>query len=392
MPGDRDGPRRRGGWDALAVCAVLAAAAAIVAGLAWTRPTATSTSLGYRQVGRLSYQATVRPTSIYGSTRVTTGQPVYADVVTTVTMRYAYRFESSAPATMRGTEQMVATIDNGQGLARTVPLEPPTTFAGTHFDATGRLDLPALEAIATQFAKTTQGFIGASYGVTVSPLVHVHGLLGQVPVRATFDPPVKFSLSASALAPAATPSHGGATGGPGGRFAASSAGSVPAPGGQPTNLILGLTVLNLRVVALVVLAVALAAGAFVGWPLVRDATSEDERRRIVARHGPSLVEVRALPAGSGVVAVDLVTFEGLLQVAERTECPLLHADLGEAGHAYGVVDNGTVYRYGPPPGSRPPTASWANGSSAPTHLTTWWTSRTATASEAAPPRPSAQET
>lgn len=362
MPADPDttSPTRRAGWDALAVCGALALAAAVVAGLAWTRPSVTTSTLSYTQSGRLSYGAPVPPTSIYGSTRVATGQPVYTNVVSTLTIGYRYRLHATGPVNLGGTEQLVATVSNGQGITRSVPLQPPTPFKGTHFETTGDLNLPALQAIASEFDGAAAG--RGTYDVSISPNVKVKGSVANVPLKATFDQPVKFSLSSAALMPgAASPgtaasaiSTGAAVNGRGSgksahRFAATASGSVASPQGQPAILFLGLTVSNLRVISLLVLAIALAGGTFVGWPLLRDATSEDERRRIIARHGPSLIEVGALPAGPGVNVVEVASFEGLLQVAQRTECPLLHADLHAAGHVYGVVDNGTVYRYGERP-------------------------------------------
>ncbi|MGH9088348.1 MAG: hypothetical protein ACRDYZ_09590 [Acidimicrobiales bacterium] len=396
MPGDREAVRRRGGrdhrsgrggWDALAVCGVIAIAAGVVGGLAWTRPTSTTSTVHYTQSGRLTYHAPVSPTSIYGTTQVRTGQPVYTNVVNALTVGYSYRLTSPAPATLSGTERLAVTIGNGQGITRTIPLQSPTRFRGNKFDATATLDLTALQAIALQFAGSARGGQG-TYDVTVSPSVEVTGRLGGVPLHATFDEPATFSLAAGILAPKAsspggTPGAGSGAPGTGGAAGAGAAGSgsgskqsanqlvTTAPGsvrarhGQPATLFLGLTVANLRVAALIVLAIALFAGAFVGWPVVRDATSEDERRRIVARHGPSLVEVAGLPTGPGVIVVELASFEGLLQVAQRTECPLLHAYLHGAGDVYGVVDTGTVYRYG----AYPPVASAlvrTNGSKAPT--------------------------
>lgn len=377
--------RRRRAWDGLALCGLVAVAALVVAALAWTRPTSTASSLPYTQVGHLSYRAGVAPTSIYGTSQVETGQPIYTDVVSTVTIRYGYHLKSGGHVDVEGTEQLVATMSNGQGITRSVPLQASTPFKGAHFSATGTLSLSVLHAVAAAFSKATGGT--GTYDVSISPNVEVRGTLGKLPLKTTFDPPVKFSLSAKALTPSGSssgtasstagtgaPTSSGSSGRPGRStpgFTDSVTGSVTSRQGQPTTLFAGMTVRDTRWLALLVLALAVAAGAFVGWPLLRDATSEDEHRRIVARHGRSLVEVDALPTGPGVVVVEVTSFEGLFQVAQRTECPMLHAGsplvgvpsagIGGTGHVYAVVDNGAVYRYADTPAMTVIPALAANG-------------------------------
>lgn len=358
MPADHDVPPRSGlgGWDVVLACLAIAVAAAAVAGFAWARPKVAPASLAYTQSGHLSYTAPVGPTSVYGSTQVRSGQPVYTDVVTTLSITYDYRFGSTAPAAIAGTEQLVATMSNGQGITRTIPLQAPTTFSGDQFTTSANLSIAALQATAASFSGAAggrnQAVSGSTYAVAISPTVSVHGRLGHAAVHASFGKTVTFSYSATALTPSATAGTGLPGSAPGqatgsatlrDRLTSSSSGSVRLPGGQAATLF-GLPVSDLRVVSLIVVVIALAAAAAVGWPLLRDATSDDERRRIVARHGPALVEVNGLPAGPGVLIVNLASFEGLLQVAQRLECPVLHTGAGT--HAYGVVDNGTLYRYG----------------------------------------------
>ncbi|MGC1184919.1 MAG: DUF5305 family protein [Candidatus Dormiibacterota bacterium] len=94
---------------------------------------------------------------------------------------------------------------------------------------------------------------------------------------------------------------------------------------------------------LAILLASLLLLGFAGWPLLREATSDDEPSRIAARYGSSIVEAEAVEAHAGVVVVPLGSFEGLLQVARRLECPILH--WADAGDVYAVVDSGTLYRY-----------------------------------------------
>jgi hypothetical protein len=359
--GANPGARHVGRLDAVIVCAVLGICAVIIGGLAWSRPTMTAASLSYTQSGSLSYSAPTSPTSVYGSAGVVTGDPVYGSVVSALTVSYAYRFRATSPTTiLNGAEQLVATISNGQGLTRTIALQPSVTrFIGESFTATGTLSMAALQSAAAAFAKAAVGYGSSTYAVAITPSVSVLGHLGPAPLNASFDSPVSFSYSDGALLPGTS---GGASGAGGqASFASSSTGSVSVPAGQPATLLLGLSVSNARIASLVVLLASLLLGGLAGWPLLREATSEEERTRIAARYGSSIIEAEAVAAHAGVVVVELGSFEGMLQVARRLECPILH--WGDAGDVYAVVDSGTLYRYRTDPalGVQPVRRSGENG-------------------------------
>ncbi len=337
------GARGGGRLEAVIVCAVLAICSVIVAGVAWTHPTRAAAPLAYTQAGRVSYSAPTSPASVYGAARLTTGQPIYGSVVSAVTVSYAYRFQAAAPAFLSGTEQLVARISNGQGITRTIPIQSAATpFTGERFTVSGTLDMAALKSVAGVFDQVagTQSNFG-TYAVTISPLVSVYGRLGPAPLNAAFNSPVSFSYSSGNLIPGGRSSAAGTQGTP--VFTVSSAGSVSLPSGKPATLLLGIPVSGARVGSLAVLLASLLVLGFAGWPLLREATSSDEHARIAARYPSSIVEADAVAAHPGVVVVELGSFEGLLQVARRLECQILH--WGDAGDVYAVVDSGTLYRY-----------------------------------------------
>lgn len=367
MAADRDDGRHPPGWtgwDGVLACLVLAAAAAVVAGFAWSRPTTVATPLPYTQSGRLTYHVPTSPSSVYGPAGLSTGEPIYTGLVTTVPMAYSYRFESPAPVALAGTEQMSATISNGQGISRTIPLQPATAFRGTRVTASGTLDLQTLQGIATAFDQVAGAGNGGTYDVDISSTVDAHGRLGSVPFRTHFAPQVAFTLSSSALVPN-TGSGGAAAGDPvpqastgGGpstkatstrAFGTSTTGSVQLLSGRSATLFLGLPVLPARIGSLLVLALSLGVGVFLALPLLDAVGSDDEKVRIQTRYGPSLIEAAALRGPPTLVAVDLTSFEALAQVAHRLECPVLHTRHGSID-VYAVVDNGTLYRYCLQPG------------------------------------------
>jgi len=334
--------------DIVYACGALAIIAGVVAGFAWSRPTveATASVLHYTQSGNLSYSAPVPSSSIYGSAGLQTGQPVYTSVVDKLNVAFSYQFQATAPAALSGSEQLVATIYNGQGISRSFALQPVRRFSGDHFDATAILDLSAFKTAANVFDEVAgqQG----SYTVNISPNVKVHGSLGPRLLSATFDPQVQFGYSSSALVPTSGSSGGASQTGAGQGGAASliptSPGSLSVPSAQPATILLkSLKVADVRVGALAALALVLLFGALAGWRLLAEATSDDEAVRIATRYGATLVEARALPDSRDMTVVEMQSFAGLMQVARRLECPVLHQ--GGVGDQYAVVDNGTLYRY-----------------------------------------------
>jgi hypothetical protein len=333
----------RGKLEVVIACLVLAVCSAIVAGVSWSRPATTTASLAYTQAGRLSYSAPTSPTSIYGSAGLFTGQPIYGSVVSALTVSYAYRFLATAPASLRGSEQLVATISNGQGITRTIPLQSaPAPFTGPRFTVSGTLDLAALSSAATAFDQIAGTQANDNqYTVAILPSVIVRGRLGPASLSTSFASPVNFTYSGGNLVPADTSPASGTQGTPG--FAPSSVGSVILPSGQAATLFLGLTVSAARVGSLLVLLASLLLTGLEGWPLLREATSDDEVARIAARYGSLLVQAAAVEAHAGVVVVQLGSFDALLQVARRLECPILQ--WADAGDVYAVVDSGTLYRY-----------------------------------------------
>jgi hypothetical protein len=279
---------------------------------------------------------------VYGSGGLSTGEPVYGSVVKTFVITYSYQLKTDAPAAVHGTEQLVAKISNGQGLARSIPLQAAVSpFTGEQFVATATINMATLRGAAAAFDQVGGNLGSGTYAVAIAPSVSLSGRIGPTPVNASFDAPINFSYTSGTLLPGGSgAAPGAAQGQP--NLAASSSGAVSVPAGEAATLLFGLSVSELRIASLVLLVFALLLGAIVGWPLLRQATSDDERARIAARYGSLIVEAEAVSAHSGVVVVELDSFDDLLRVARRLECPILH--WAEAGDIYAVVDSGALYR------------------------------------------------
>lgn len=354
-----DGPRTTYRADALFGLGVVALCALLVSALAWTRPAASASPLGYQQVGQLTYSAQTPVASVYGGTAVATGQPVYTNAVSDLTVDYTYRLSSSSRSTISGSEQLVASIDNGQGVVRSFDLQAPAPFHADGFVTSATLHLSDLQSAASSFEQMATVDGAAAYVVSIAPNVTVDGRLAGEDLRAAFNQVAQFdfrpasSTSAGVFSPVRPAGRPGSASSGSESAAASTQtpapmtstakGTVPRPGGSPNTLLFGLSVLDARVVAPIVLVGALCVLYLFGRRVVRDLTARDERRRISARHGAALVEVDVLPSAPSST-VEVATFDGLLRVGRRLGCPLLHQGGGRAT-VYAVVDGTTLYRY-----------------------------------------------
>ena len=344
-------PRRsRDRLDAMLACAALAICAVVVGTLAWTRATTATSAIGYAQSGTLSYGASVSPTSVYGSSRLISGQPVYTSAVTHLHLTYDYHFQANAPSTLSGSEQLIATIDNGQGLTRRIVLQPASSFTGPGFITGADLNLADIANVAQQFDRgaSANPNNSSSYNVAVTPAVHIHVKLGGVSVNEAFDAAATFVFNGAALIPTSATTNGSGSATASGSSATaslhhSSTGSVKVPRGRTATMLFGLPVADARLAALIVFIGALVGGLRFGLPLLRDITSGEEQVRIAARYGSTLVTTDFVSPPEHAAVVELTSFDGLMQVARRLECPVLH-QTGDL-ERYAVVDNGTIYQY-----------------------------------------------
>lgn len=335
--------------DGIALCAAVIAGAAAVAGFAWTRPTTSALVVHYSQNGRLTYNTPTSPTSVYGSTGVKTGQPVYAKDVPSLNISYTYHLTAPSNARVSGTEQLIAKVSDGLGITRSVPLQAvPTQFSGAHFRVSASLSFASLDAAVASFQPIASVTTSTStYKIDIYPQVAVHGRISGIKMGAAFNPVMTFSYVSDVLSPAMNGSSAitssSASSNSASSFQKSTSGSVTHTRSL-VNQLLGFSVEDVRIASLVVLAIAIGALLSLGWPLIHDFTSDDERVRIETRYKSSLVEIHSLPAPRSVVLVDISEFTGLSVISHKLECPILHLS-DELGDIYAVVDNGTLYQY-----------------------------------------------
>jgi signal peptidase I len=349
-------PRHAGASPVLLVVAIGTVALLpflVLALLAFTRaPSQRSPyKIPYKQSGTLSYSADATPGPVYANNRATTGEPLFTRVLNTVDLHFNYRFDTPVRHSLAGSASLSATVVSTSGWQTTLPLGAPTYFHGDRALATGTLDLPSLMALVGRVEHTTEA--RGSYTLTIVPHVSASGAAGLTPIRATFAPEIKFSLSETEIQ-AASSSASSLVGGPTppSQFEPTSAGSVTGTRYQPLSVSLGvvrMSVATARTVALVAIAIivcALLAIIALMQPILASLASRrrDESASIRARYRHLIVPVEHVWQLSGVPVIDVADMDALARIAEHYDRSILH-EATEDGDAFWVTDESGQFRF-----------------------------------------------
>jgi signal peptidase I len=333
---------------------VAAAFAAVLAclgltALAWTSPTSRSapTSAHYVQTGRFSYSASAIAGAVYDSDRVTTGQPMFSRLVGPVQVGFHYVLRASRVEGAGGTASLAAVLSASNGWSRTVSLEDPRPFTGRRVSLTGIVHLRRLQRLVQRVATATSAPT-ESFTLTLVPSVQAHGSLAGHPFEADYAPRLPFTLTPYELAPvlptaaAASPARAASAGvfHPAQTSAFTAAGSATVTIG-PGRLHMSASLA--RILGPMGLLAAIAAAVFVLGRLRRDRRA-DEPTRIQARYGEAMIAAVQSTLTRGGDLVEVESIDALARLAERYQSLMIH-ERTEAGHAYLVADNGTVYAY-----------------------------------------------
>jgi len=331
-------PINRSAW--LGTAGAIGAMAVVFLGvvlLAFTRPVdrPTTHKIPYTQSATFDYQATVRPGPVYPSGRVSTGDPIFLQLVHRLGVSFDYRLTGAGASAVHGTDQVVLKLTGPTGWSRTIPLTPTRHFSGDHVSAHVSLDLSSLQVMLDQISTQT-GISPTGYMVAIAPRVHVHGLLAGQPLITSFTPSLSFGLEPLQLQPG-----GGSTSG----FIPSQRGSVATSaltGNDLTVLGLSVPITTLRLLAPIGFLVALA-GALALMLVVARSPVFGEPARIQSKYGHMIVPISA-GADLGWPAIDVSSIKALSRLAEASGQLILHNHDGDVD-TYLVNDEGSVYRY-----------------------------------------------
>jgi signal peptidase I len=323
--------------------ALLALVFAALAALSWTRPLTTlSTRSGlYTQSGTFGYDAVVPGgAGVYGTTKVTTGEPLFMQLVHSARFHFDYGFHSTAVHRVRGTVALDAVVSATNGWKHRIQIAAPQPFSGDHATASGVLAFQPLLALLHR-VDTLSNVIGGTYTLTLVPRVQLDGAVAGTTLGEGFAPTVAFMLDphqlqlqpAGATGPSAAASLTQTTSGSGTVETANdvrfSKLSVPVEPVRELSLIGGAA-------ALLVLLGSLL--------LARRAQPGDEHEEIRRTYGDVIVDVAELPGNALSGAVQTSSFDGIARVAEQRGHVILHLERGGM-HTYLVEDGVVRYAY-----------------------------------------------
>jgi signal peptidase I len=313
-----------------------AAVLVVLAVVAFTREPAVERTVdaAYAHQGRFAYEARVPRSPVYPDGRVSTGEPVFLKLVPRLPVSFDYTLESERASRARGTVALEASISDGRGWERVLPLAGESRFTGTTTTVTGVLDLRWLRRMVEQVRELT-GSAQTTYTVSVLPHVDVAGTVGADPVDASFAPALTFEYDDLRL----QPSLDGEGVGP---FAPRETGTGTAT--VPATLALGrlsLDVTTARRVALLGLALLLLGAGVALAARRRGADGADDEGPIA----DLIVPVAGRPP-DGREVTDLDDLESLARVAEHHGRLILRVGDGD-DRVYLVEDAGVTFRYRP---------------------------------------------
>jgi signal peptidase I len=331
----------------LTAFAVGAAVCAVLCIFAFVRPAAGTTTVTnpYTQELSFGYHGPARGGSVYPAGTVSTGQPVYPQLVNDLTITARYRLTTAAANRVHGTIRIRGTMSNDSGWSRSFWLGPLTRFSGDRGRAAARLDLPRLQALANRVS-TQIGTPAGGFTLAVAPEVKLAGEVGAHQISAGFSPALDLALGSTELLPGASgPSSGTATGSTAGSsqesLVRSTTGRLTATHTEANDL-LGVPVTTARWLSLTALVIfaLLALRAASREP----GATQDPAERIKSRYKHLIVPVSSVITDPDHPPIDVRTMEALAQLAERSERLILH-DHQEDVDNYLIDDQGTMFRF-----------------------------------------------
>jgi signal peptidase I len=325
-----------------------------LAALAYTRPLTTHALQSglYTQSGRFGYDAQAPAGArIYGSTTVTTGQPVFLRLVKTADFHFAYTFGSKAAHGVAGTIALDAKVTGSNGWKRTLHLTAPQRFSGDHASVSGAIALHSLSSLLER-VDALSNVNGGTYTLTLLPNVQVSGIAGGDTVHDSFAPQLAFMLDPNQLQlqPGSVTGAGGAS-----QLTQTTSGSGTVAVANSLRLLkFKLSVPAARRAAVVGGAAALLL-LVVGLALGLRSRPVDEDEKIAREYADLIVPVEGVPVDSTAKVVHTSSLEGLARIAEQAGRMIMRAE--RAGvHTYFVEDAGVRYMFvrGSSPSTRGP--------------------------------------
>jgi signal peptidase I len=310
-------------------------ATAVVLGavaFSFSRPSTnqTTSDLPFDDRGEFSYTGeALGGTAAYQAEHVSSGQPIFLNLVDRVEIKFTYSASSTSPVVAAGELSLSGTVMDTDGWAYPFDLAEPTPFEGGGTQTSGTLDLSDLRAMIVGM-ETATGVARDSYTVLIEAYVNREVHSDDAVSAGVFAAILEFKLDdlemylAAPGGDALTPSQGGLL-------------SVPLERANHIDILgQSLSIAGVRAVAMAL--TLIIAALWIGW-LLRTARG-DETSLIERRYRGYLLPVRTAELTSGLI-IDVESINALARIADHTGAPILHGD----GDEYHVIDGTRVYRY-----------------------------------------------
>jgi hypothetical protein len=314
---------------------LLVASAVAVGALAlsFTKPPTThgTSDLPFDDRGEFTYTgAAPGGEAVYQADTVSSGQPVFLNLVDSIDVGFTYSASSLAPVVARGDVGLRAQVSDSSGWTYPLDLAVPVHFEGTDAHVSGTLNLHDLQATIANMEAAT-GVKRDSYTVLISASVNREVRRSDAVVAGLFAPDLEFRLNDTEM-DLATPGGNALTPSQGGLL------TLPRTSANHFE-ILGQS-LSIAAARAASLAFALLIAALWLDTFLRTAQS-DETSLIERRYRNYVLPVRAKELTSELV-IDVESIAALARIADHTGGPMLrHGD----DDAYYVVEGPRVYRY-----------------------------------------------
>jgi hypothetical protein len=134
------------------------------------------------------------PESVYDTSALETGQPIFVKLTCRIDLEFAYTLTGNQLGELNGNHHLIARLTEGKtGWSRSFSLESWKTFHGNHFVASAQLDLCRLEELARAMEEQT-GLQAFYYTLTIEPQVEIGGTVAGQELQDAFNPALTFQF------------------------------------------------------------------------------------------------------------------------------------------------------------------------------------------------------
>ncbi len=303
-----------------------------------------STAYPFTERAAFSYQEKVPLNAVYSQGLLTTGQPIFINLVRSFPIRVQYWLTGgSQPVShLHGTYSLDMAVHDSLGWTRTIPLVSTRPFTGTTIRLASTVSTVFLSHLMTQVDSLTKEPY-STYTMDIVAHVDARGQVGSTPLVTSFNPSLPFSMSNVALqvtppSPFMTirqtlsPTH------------SSMVHATQRYPNQFSVLGLKLSLPDAKLIFGIASGVFLVGTALMLWLRRRLYRLDDENLRIQTRYGSALIPLQGFEKWDDVPKARVMTMEHLVRIAENVDGEILHWG-SENSHMYFVETGDRVFYY-----------------------------------------------